>query len=507
MFDKETLTVIAMVLLVLLSLGAATAVGAPLPSPHALHATHGSAGERAATLQETGMESEPNDAPATANPVESGAAIRGEISQPTDIDAFALTVEAGRTIRANLTRTAGDGLLVLLIYGPDGSAVSAVLADPGTTTQLSAPANATGRYDVVIGSAGNFGVERPDADGVGDYLLEVDARSIDDEALTFPTETGTEEPSTAETPTTVETPATSGPVPTTSAGSGSGSAVTEREPNDGPTSANGITLGDTVGGTIADPTDVDWYRVEVPAGESVRLELARPAGDGSMIFGMVIPSGDPLTAGRVLGGETVELTADSVGTGTYYVLVGSERENPGVGPYTLTVAGSALVPDTLEELEPNDSPQLATGLQLGQRMSATISDPDDVDVYALRMEGGRTYNVTVVRGTEGGTLGLSLLGPSGTIVPIGGEEVFPTPYVETYLTYDAAETGVFYLTIRADDATGPYTVTMVEESASPTSAPAATRSTGDAAGCGGERNPYLAAFDDGAADACDATPA
>lgn len=501
MFDNRAVASIAVVALVVTSLGAMTTgvagtdAGTRTPGPDATGELRDASAQQT-TTQQTATESEPNDGPDTANPVRSGTRIRGAVASSADLDGFSVQVESGQTIRANLTRTSGQGLLAIVVFGPDGEIVSGVIAEPGETTRLSAPANRTGRYDVVVAAASQFGVGGPGADGTGEYVLEVRTRSVSEDPFTFdPTTSATTVPATTERTTRATTAApgtttgfgteetTDGVSPDPSAGGA------ESEPNDDPSSANPLELGGTINGQIADANDLDGFRVEVPAGETITTELARGPGGGTLVYGVLGPDGELVTGGLVNATETVELTADAIEGGTYYVVVTSSSRNPGTGPYSLTVRGSALdqspdgpgfdigIEDTTtadatttasgptDANEPNDDGNTATALSPGTPLSGAV-DGADVDVFAVEMQQGTTYNITLSRQSGDGTLGISLVGPDGTFVPLDGQQIYQTSFVDTYVTYTAERTGTHYFVVRAGTGGGPYRIDVTEESSS-----------------------------------------
>jgi hypothetical protein len=67
-----------------------------------------------------------------------------------------------------------------------------------------------------------------------------------------------------------------------------GALVTESEPNDTTTTANPVTLGDTVSGVISPANDIDFYAIDLTAGTVVDLDVSAAqvgsplerAGDG-----------------------------------------------------------------------------------------------------------------------------------------------------------------------------------------------------------------------------------
>ena len=527
---------IALVLLVVAGLGPVATAGAGMGAVD-------DARPASQQGQQTGTEQEPNDTPSQANPIQPGAQVAGAVASPTDIDAFTLQAEAGETIRASLTRTSGQELMALLVFGPDGELVSGAIAEPGQTTRLSAPANVTGGYDVVVGAASQFGVEGPGTNGVGEYVLGVQTRTVGVDDFTFGTTTagGTERTTAGVTERTTKATTqrtTAAATQRTTDAVEPSTQRAEQEPNDAASTANRLPLGSTIAGQVATPDDVDGFAVEVPAGETITAELARGPGSGTLVYAIFGPGGELLSGGLVNASEAAQVSAEATQGGTHYVIVTSSSRNPGTGPYALTVRGSAVEPETTDgpgfdfggtttaattraatttaggatdRNEPNDEAASATGLSPGAPVSGAIAGDDDVDVFAVQMQRGAVYNITLSRPSGTGTFGISFFRPDGSFVPLNGERIYRTNFADTYLTYRADRTGTHYFVVRAGTGTGPYTVSVAVESPPGTAGTTqvnarALSNAAVVAGCaadGNPSNPYVAAVGGaGPASAC-----
>ncbi|MFC4552800.1 MULTISPECIES: hypothetical protein [Halorussus] len=293
-------------------------------------------------------ESEPNDDLQNANALRPDSPVAGTVSSASDIDVYALNLEEGETVRANLSRLTGSGLLAVGVYGPSGF-VSSTVAEPGQTTRYAEQANQSGQYFVIVAPASRFGVEAPNASGTGLYVLQATRKSTPQPTppgtttgrTTAPqtaTQTTTTQTQTTEEPTTqAETPSptrTTVPAETTTAG---GTNV-ESEPNDEFTRPDSLAVGESVRGAISSTTDRDVYAVQLDAGESITVDLARSGGTGRFVYGAFHPNGAVIAAGGVNPGETTTVTVEANQSGTYLLPVIASPDEPGTGRYRLSVA-------------------------------------------------------------------------------------------------------------------------------------------------------------------------
>ena len=169
----------------------------------------------------------------------------------------------------------------------------------------------------------------------------------------------------------------------------------ESEPNDEPSTADTLRPGVALRGKIgrrqsADIGDADVYAIQNPGGErrAVRIEVT------------AIPNIDLVVDVVRAGIETPVLTADSGGVGEpelvanfplsgsrYYLRV---RERWVRGTYPIenisdrySVRWDVLDPGPEDEIEVNDSLELASGIRAGERRRGWIGWKGDVDTYCL----------------------------------------------------------------------------------------------------------------------------
>jgi hypothetical protein len=169
------------------------------------------------------------------------------------------------------------------------------------------------------------------------------------------------------------------------------SAVTAFEPNDSPSQAAAVALGDRLEAAIGTPGDVDVYTFTADAGQYLQIELEAAAG------------GAPLDAELRLYGPgkiLLEEDDDVVGldprihrfaeaVGSYRVEVRDVRGEGGVSyTYTLTLAAGDLGVG-----EPNDGQGTATLVGIGGEVAAALGS-GDVDYYRVVAAAGEALAVT-----------------------------------------------------------------------------------------------------------------
>ena len=189
----------------------------------------------------------------------------------------------------------------------------------------------------------------------------------------------------------------------------------DTEPNDSPANATPVVYGEQVNATLSSPSDVDYYAVNVTAGDAIlpRLQLKNPPEGGVVEVDIVAPDGEVTTeiqndvlsgphnnAGpATLGGGDTAYTGDvAESNGTYYVRV-REATNTVAGMretnasdtyrYSLTVNRSAV-----DEYEPNENGTTATPIEVGETLDAAFAGYDS-DVYAVNVTAGDDYTVEV----------------------------------------------------------------------------------------------------------------
>lgn len=342
---------------------------------------------------------EPNETPATAQPVLSGQRIRGTLLAQEDVgldlDHYRVSAQAGeRLFAAVTTATSPVADVGLRLIGPDGATVLESDADDGEQNPLSAtlagvPLPQTGTYTLRVSRDG------PNVIAPYDLVVRV--------------------------------------VP--------GAATAESEPNDVVAQANPLPAGGVLGTYAAGVGGQDLHRLQLQAGDTVALALdLDPERDGVTWNGRLAlagPSGpldrvdDP--GGDATPSEALVLTAAE--TGTYVVTVDSSSAGSATATYRLvatvvaretpscrSVVGSpAGIGDGTTEVpivvtDPAEIRRLAVNLSIThtrlEDLDVALRSPSGVEValfndVALGASGTTTHTATY--GTlAGATLGVGL---------------------------------------------------------------------------------------------------
>lgn len=123
-----------------------------------------------------------------------------------------------------------------------------------------------------------------------------------------------------------------------------GQATPEAEPNDAAETATLARLGDTISGTI-NPADVDYFAVELKAGEQLELIAARVPFCRD--FSLLDPSGTRLAFGDCIEGiDTLRVTIPVAGR--YLIRVTQFDDAPGehpLRPYSLHIGTNPVAID------------------------------------------------------------------------------------------------------------------------------------------------------------------
>ncbi|MDS0258350.1 hypothetical protein NDI56_02870 [Haloarcula sp. S1CR25-12] len=111
-------------------------------------------------------------------------------------------------------------------------------------------------------------------------------------------------------------------------------SVSEAEPNDSEGSANAISMGATVAGSLT-ASDSDWYTIELSTGDDVAIEFSRSATTGITAVILYDPAGEFSNLRYVSTDQPVTVAQTAETSGTYYVQVVDTQDSD--GDYTLTV--------------------------------------------------------------------------------------------------------------------------------------------------------------------------
>ena len=111
----------------------------------------------------------------------------------------------------------------------------------------------------------------------------------------------------------------------------------ETEPNDVPEQAMQVAMGDNMRGVIQDPSNSDFFTVQVEAGKPLHLVVGRPPqGRGRLLAGVINFADDHLRFFEVPLDDTVNIETPvyEAGARVQFFVV---SDGDGAGPYAFTV--------------------------------------------------------------------------------------------------------------------------------------------------------------------------
>jgi hypothetical protein len=252
----------------------------------------------AGVLAQSGEETEPNDASATATPLEDS--ISGEIGVSGGADWYSAQFTEGETVSFLVTKALREPELKITLYGPKGEKLFKDQSENhDRRIQVAVTANYTGTYYVKIKAEDNSKKEIP-------YVVRVLDQS------------------------------------TTEAPGGEG------EPNDALPAATSLQDG-YVRESLSGSGDVDWYSAKFTKGETVSFLVTNKKRNISESYiDLFRPNKTKITEKFIeLNDTRVQIADIATQTGTYYVKVYSYDSwvNSSMS-YTIRVAGQSAPPQT-----------------------------------------------------------------------------------------------------------------------------------------------------------------
>jgi Ca2+-binding RTX toxin-like protein len=227
-------------------------------------------------------------------------------------------------------------------------------------------------------------------------------------------------------------------------------ATTTTDPEANTTATTAVVpIGGSATGTINFARDVDWYRVQLTAGQTYEISArgsssaAGTLGDPQIVglysaTGAIIPG----TGNDNAGSSDALTTFRPTATGTYYVAVNAS--NDGVGTYTVR----AQVAATTGDLPAN--PTTGAVLAAGGTVSSAIEAAGDRDWIKVSLTAGTTYTIDL-RGADSGhgTLDDPLIegvfSAGGQAVASGDDD--GGVGLNSRLTFTADRTGDYFLSV------------------------------------------------------------
>ncbi len=233
-----------------------------------------------------------------------------------------------------------------------------------------------------------------------------------------------------------------------------------------PGGATAATVGVPTEGVMDWEYDLDYFRFTAEEGRtySIKVEL------GTL----------PESRIRLLNQDGEELAEDTREegilwkahqSGNYYVEVKGGFLGWETGSYTLSITAveddrGAVLQDDQDH---GDFQEEATAISVGETLEGTISDRHDADWFVFNAEAGKEYRVF----TRLDTLEFSWL-----LLYSSDDQLVAQTNNESWLTWQAPDSGAYYIEIQGVSETGTYTLTVGEDDYGDTPTDAATIAVG-----------------------------
>lgn len=220
-----------------------------------------------------------------------------------------------------------------------------------------------------------------------------------------------------------------------------GPAPDALEPNDAPAAARALAAGSYPDLLLeAD----DWYRVTVPAGQTLRVTASFAHADGDLDLSLHRPDGALLRASTGQADEErLEYTPATAGP-----LLVRAHGTGGAPRYRLAVALAPFTP--ADKLEPNDSREAARDVAPGEHANLRCTVED---WYRVALKKGQRLRVAIAFDPAHGDLDLELFAPDGEAVAAS-----TTLAEREEATWTAEADGKHFVRVYRNEA--PYTLTI-----------------------------------------------
>ncbi|QAU35559.1 pre-peptidase C-terminal domain-containing protein [Janthinobacterium sp. 17J80-10] len=286
----------------------------------------------AAAGGQAAYESELNNSRETADQVQQGSPISGQLSSEADTDWFALSVAA-------------PGVLQLTFDSP----VSSPYYDYFRVTVTDNAGNLLASQITGQDFSFNVGVYAP-----GTYYAAV-------------TYTGSN--------------LDSNPYALTMAATVGGQAAYENEANNSLASATSLTLSAPVAGQLSSQSDVDWYAISVDGSTGLNIVFDSPAISAYDYFRISIADSSGIIVASYKADPDLSAYIGLNAAGTYYVSVGLNYMAYDENFYSLTASTTAI--DPTFEREMNGTRDSANAVVLGQSISGQVGSNADLDYFSV----------------------------------------------------------------------------------------------------------------------------
>ncbi len=270
---------------------------------------------------------------------------------------------------------------------------------------------------------------------------------------------------------------------TLSTGSGPNNVLSNAEP---------LAIGASVTDSIDTSTDVEMYRINVTAGQTISFNIDKTAGSTLDSYLRIIDAqGYNVTAnsnaaapGEINGTDPyVEYTFTTAGT--YFVGVSGEGNyyyNPisGSGAVSGGTGGFKLTTIDLGTQDPNDQITEASSMTIGTTVNGSLTTLIDANLYRFTVTAGQTISFNI--NTPAGTLDsfLRIIDAQGYNVTSNSNAAAPgeTNGVDPYIEYTFTTAGTYYAGISGEgnyyynvltgggkqfaNSTGSYSLTTID---------------------------------------------
>jgi len=203
------------------------------------------------------------------------------------------------------------------------------------------------------------------------------------------------------------------------------------EPDDHPSRATPVALGDSYENLTAAGDDPDYFAFNVSAGD--RIDPSVTAQSRDLEKRLIGPDGDRVADTGYYGADPTDYEARK--SGTYYLRIATESRDQVA--YALDYGN-----ETGDRLEPDDYRSRATPVELVDRYDNLTVERDDPDYFAFTVTEGDRIDPTVTAQSD--TIDQRLIGPDGD--PVAETRDFGARSID----YEAEQSGTYYLRVSSD---------------------------------------------------------
>lgn len=210
--------------------------------------------------------------------------------------------------------------------------------------------------------------------------------------------------------------------------------------------AEAISPGQTVQGNIEQPSDQDWFKIDVTAGNLYAFDLQGEADEGGTLKtpALILYDED----GNYVTDAFDDLFFEAGVDGTYYI---SATTYESTGSYTLEVAAEPYSDDFAGDVTTEGR------IASGGSVTGVIGRPFDFDWFSIDLEAGQTYTFSLLGEVAGGgTLTLPV------VSLFDGNGGWLTESLDT-LSFIAESDGAYFVSAGSYSASGTYTLTVESE--------------------------------------------